>query len=256
VLGFIGHASEVIIAEWVERFSEQKGVVLEPAFMARSVKWPWLHASFDRVSHDAFGQLVTWQFKTAHQYAGHHWDEGVPDDIRVQVQAEMGVAGTDGAWVVVWIGGREFRLFWEPRDDGFIRDFIVPKTCEFWYDNVAAGVQPEPSTISEIAEVYPSTDKAVEASETALEAAERRAVLLSDIKAQQAEADALTLILGKYMEDADTLTFGGQKLLTYKTQNGKRSVDFTALAEHPEVAAQVIKQGSPFKVMRHAKAKA
>lgn len=254
VLAFIGHASESIIADWVERFSPEAGVKLEPAFMARSVEWPWLHASFDRVSHDAFGRLLTWQFKTAHQYTGHHWDEGVPDDIRVQVQAEMAVAGTDEARVVVWIGGREFRLFREPRDDAFIRDYLVPETGKFWTGNVQARVQPEPSTMHELYEVYPSeAGKTVEGSETALEVAERRAVLLSDIRVQQAEADALQLELGKYMGDAEILLApGGRKVLTFKTQAGKRSV---LLADAEREAPHLIRQGNPFKVMRYVKEK-
>lgn len=257
VLGYIGHASETIIAGWVEQYSDQRGVKLEPAFMARSVKWPWLHASFDRVSHDN-GQLVTWQFKTAHQYGGHHWDEGVPTDIRVQVQGEMAVAGTDYAWVVVWIGGREFRLFREPRDNAFINDYLVPQTREFWYDRVLKKDAPEPSNVAEVAEVYPTEPgTAIVASETALEAADRRAVLLSDIAVQKAEADALTLILGNYMGTAETLTArDGTKILTYKTVRGRRTADVLKLAtEYPDVAAEVIRQGDPFKVMRYAKEK-
>lgn len=251
VLGFIGHASEPIIAEWVERFSEQRGVKLEPALMARSVEWPWLHASFDRVSHDPSGHLVTWQFKTAHQYTGHHWDDGVPDDIRVQVNAEMAVAGTTGAWVVVWIGGREFRLFWEPRDDAFIEGYLVPQTREFW-DAVKNRREPQPSTLHELYEVYPSAaDTVLEGSEQVVEAAERRAVLLSDIRAQQAEADALTLTIGQYMGNAETLLApGGRKVLTYKTQQGRRSV---RVEDAEREAPHLIRQGSPFKVMRHVK---
>ncbi len=256
ILGYVGHASEQVIAGWVEKYSDQRGVKLEPAFMARSVEYPWLHASFDRVSHDEHG-LVTWQFKTAHQYAGHHWDEGVPTDIRVQVQAEILVASTQGAWVVVWIGGREFRLFWEPRDDDFIEGHLIPKTREFWEGNVIPKIAPEPTTLAEINAEFPSdAGTVVEASETALEAAERRAVLLSDIAAQKAEADALTLTLGQYMGTAETLTFDGRKILTFKTQAGRRSTDLDLLTtEFPDVAAQVIKQGDPFKVMRYIKEK-
>lgn len=252
VLAFIGHESESLITKWVEQYSSEAGVTLEPAFMARSVAWPWMHASFDRVSHEG-GRLMTWQFKTAHQYAGHHWDEGVPDDIRVQVQGEMAVAGTDEARVVVWIGGREFRLFVEPRDDRFIRDYLVPQTHEFWTEHVLARVEPEPTTLHELYEVYPSeADTAIEGSETVMEAAERRAVLLSDIKAQQAEADALSLAIGQYMGTAETLLFEGRKILTYKTQQGRRSV---LVADAEREAPHLIRQGNPFKVMRYVKEK-
>lgn len=251
LLGWIGHQSEVIIANWVHAFSGLD-VQLEPAFMARSVEFPFLHASFDRVSENPF---TTWQFKTAHQYTGHHWDEGIPTDIRVQVQAEMVVAGTRKAAVVVWIGGREFRLFWEDRDDRFIDEHMLPALSAFW-DDVQAGRAPAPSTLAENAELYPSEAAEVEASETAMEAVERRAVLLSDIQSMQEEADALKLVIANYMGSADTLTFEGRRVLTFKTQKGRESFDSAAFkAEHPELAAQFTKQGQPFKVMRTIKEK-
>lgn len=249
LLSFIGHESEAIIALWVHRFS---GVDVEllPAFMARSTLEPYLHASFDRVSENPF---TTWQFKTAHQYTGHHWDEGIPTDIRVQVQAEMFVAGTNRAAVVVWIGGREFRLFWEPRDDRFIDSQMLPAVAEF-HRRVTEGDPPQPSTLAEHADMYPSTSREVEASEVAVEAIERRAVLLSDIQAQQAEADALRLVIANYMGDADTLTVNGRAVLTHKTQNGRTGFDQKTFAvEHPDLAAQYTIQGAPFKVMRTIK---
>lgn len=252
LLSFVGHASEPIMHEWVERYSGVD-VKLEQAFMARSVAWPFLHASFDRVSSDPF---TTWQFKTAHFYAGHHWDEGIPTDIRIQVQAEMAVAGTQRAAVVVWIGGREFRLFWEPRDDRFINEHMIPALEAFW-GGVRGGRPPAPSTIAESSEQFPTTPgKEVEASEAAIEAVDRRAVLLSDIQAQKAEADALQLVIANYMEDADTLTHEGRRLLTYKTQAGRSSFDAKQLKEdHPDLAAAYTKQGAPFKVMRTIKPK-
>lgn len=251
LLGWIGHESEPIIHRWVERFSGVP-VTLSDGFMARSADVPFLHATFDRVSYEPF---LTWQFKTAHQYTDHHWDEGIPTEYRVQVQAEMFVAGTQRAAVVVWIGGREFRLFWEPRDDRFITEQMVPQVTEFWA-RVQAGNPPDPSTLSEAAEMWPSEDRSVEASEAALEAVERRAVLLSDIEAQQAEADQLKLAIAQYMQDADTLTHGGRRILTFKSQKGRMSFDRAALErDHPEIIAEYTRQGAGFKVMRTIKEK-
>lgn len=251
LLSFVGHASEPIIHQWVEQFSGTDAQ-LEPGFMARSSELPYIHATFDRVSCSPF---LTWQFKTAHQYAGHHWDEGIPTDIRVQVQGEMFVAGTSRAAVVVWIGGREFRLFWEPRDDRFIHDHMLPALNLAWAQ-VRAGVAPDPSTLAEVNEVWVSEAEPVEASEEAVEAVERRAVLLSDVQAQTEEADALKLAIAQYMGTADTLTYRGRKLLTFKTQAGRPSFDRTLLeADHPEIVAAYMKQGAPFRVMRTMKTK-
>lgn len=252
ILSFIGHESEAIIHKWVELHSGLT-VALEPAFMARSVSHPFLHASFDRVSKAPF---TTWQFKTAHQYAGHHWDEGIPTDIRVQVQAEMFVAGTMRAAVVVWIGGREFRLFWEPRDDRFITEHMLPAVEEFWA-RVQAGTPPEPSTLAEIPEVYPTAPGTeVELSESAFEVLERITVLNSDIKAQEEERDALKVALAGFVEGAETLTFEGRPVATWKQQAGRASFDKRTFEDdHPDLAAAYTQQGAPFKVLRRLKEK-
>lgn len=248
VLAFIGHESEHIIHKWVEQYSGVN-VRLEPAFMARSTEFPFLHASFDRVSSDPF---VTWQFKTAHQYAGHHWDEGIPTDIRVQVQAEMLVAGTQRAAVVVWIGGREFRLFWESRDDRFINDHMIPALTAFW-GNLEQGIAPKPSTPGELAEAWPDDAAEMEAPEVALEWIEKRAFLLASAKEMTEEADQIKQAIGEYMLDkgVDTFTHGGKKLLTYKKQKGRASFDAAALKrDRPELVAEYTKQGADFLVMR------
>lgn len=253
LLAFVGHASEPIMHEWVEKFSGVP-VKLEPAFMARSVAFPFLHASFDRVSNDPF---VTWQFKTASAWTGHKWDEGIPTDIRVQVQAEMLVAGTSRAAVVVWIGGREFRLFWEPRDDRFIEEHMLPALTKFWTD-YKAGIAPPPSTPGELAEAWPDEGAVMDAPEVALEWIEKRAFLLASAKEMTEEADAIKQELGEYMLDAgvDTFTHEGRKLLTYKKQKGRESFDTAALKkDRPELVAEYTKQGADFLVMRTYKAK-
>jgi predicted phage-related endonuclease len=226
-------------------------VKLSPGFMARSAEVPCLHASFDRISYDPF---TTWQFKTAHQFAGHHWDEGIPTDIRVQVQAEMFVAGTERAAVVVWIGGREFRMFEEPRDEEFIREHMIPAVVEFW-GRVRDGRPPAPSTVAEIAEVFPTEQGSVlELPENAFETLERITVLNADIKAQEEERDALKVALAAFVGPAETLTHDGRTVATWKTQKGRQSFDKRAFeALHPDLAAEFTTQGAPFKVLRRLK---
>lgn len=247
LLAWIGHQSEPIIEAWLREFS---GLDLDihPGFMARSVEHPYLHASFDRVCPRPFTPI---QMKTAHHYSGHHWDEGIPTDIRVQVQAEMAVSGASRALVVVWIGGREFRMFWEPRDDRFIDEHLIPTVRDFWDGNVRAGVPPQPSTIAELNEVPVDAGASLEADDTVMEAIERRAVLLADIQAQKAEADALQVAIGQWLGGADTITRNGRNILTYRYQKGRMGLDTTALRQvHPDIVREFTTQGQPYRVMR------
>lgn len=253
VLGFIGHASEPIMHEWVERFSGLN-LKLLPGFMARSVEYPFLHATFDRVTEDG----VKVQMKTAHQYTGHHWDEGVPTDIRVQVQAELAVSGDARALVVVWIGGREFRHYWEPRDERFIREYLLPTVGAFWNGNVALGVPPEPSTVAEIAELWPTGAEPMEVTDELMERIEQRAFLLATAKEAEEDAEKIRVALGQFMAEnaVDTFTKGGKTVLTFKKQNGRTGFDAAALKrDHPDLAAEYTTQGAPFMVMRTYKPK-
>lgn len=253
LLSFVGHASEPIIAEWVEKFSGV-GVKLEPAFMARSTEYPFLHASFDRLSSDPF---VTWQFKTAHFYTGHKWDEGIPTDVRVQVQAEMLVAGTQKAAVVVWIGGRDFKLFWELRDNVFIEDHMIPALTAFWA-GVETGVPPAPSTVAEHADQWHDSGDEMEADERVQEWIEKRAFLLATAKEAEDDAKKIQVELGNFMieQNVERFTVGGKTLLTYKRQNGRASFDQKRLREdHPDLVAEYTTQGSPYMVMRTYKPK-
>lgn len=246
LLAWIGHQSEPIIEAWLREFS---GLDLDitPGFMARSVEHPFLHASFDRWA----GFPI--QMKTAHHYTGHHWDEGIPTDIRVQVQAEMTVSGSSRALVVVWIGGREFRHFWEPRDDRFISEHLIPTVRDFWEQNVLGQVPPPVSTVAEV-NALPTEAVEAELSEEAHDVLERITVLNSDIDAQSQERDALKVALAQYTGTADTLTYHGRKVATWRQQKGRVGFDKAGFAaDHPHLMANYTTVGAPFRVLRRAK---
>jgi hypothetical protein len=197
------------------------------------------------------------ELKTSSAFSRDKWADGVPFVYQVQVQAQIVVVGAPYAWLAVLHGGNEPELYRIERDDEFIREHLIPKTRAFWYDHVVADVPPEPTTLGEVAEVYPSEPREIVGSELVIEAAEQRAVILSDMAALKEQADAFTLAIAQYMGTADTLTRAdGSPVLTYKTQAGRRSVSVTALEKaHPEIAAQLVQEGEPFKVMRMAKEK-
>lgn len=247
LLGWIGHKSEQIIEDWVHEWSGLD-VELQPGFMARSVEWPFLHATFDRVASRPF---TTFQFKTAHQYAGHHWDEGVPDDIRVQVQAEMAVAGTPRACVVVWIGGRDFRLFWEDRDDAFIRDYLIPAVEQFWFGHVRPRVEPPPMTVRDVNSLPTEPAAETDISDAAFEALEQYAVVSSDIAALEEQRKQLKVAIARYVGAAEVLKYRGRKVATYRMQRGRVGFDKAAfVAEHPDLFRKYQTVGEPFRVLR------
>lgn len=261
LMSFVGHGSEDIIAQWVSRFAaadypEWADIIrpLGPGFMARSNNAPWLHASFDRTStYD--GAMIPWQFKTAHQFTSHKWDEGVPVEVEAQVLTEVYVAGAPFGFAVVWIGGRTFRMFRIDRNDEWYENHLIPKTADFW-QHVIDGIEPDPITKAEIAEAYPSRASVIEGLPEVFDWVDQRDVLLADKKAIEAELDPIEVGIGAYMQEHDTLTRDGHPILTYKSQSGRRSVDYATLyAEWPAAYAATVENGRPFKVFRRVKPK-
>jgi len=255
-LAFFGHDAERTMTEWIHEFRPDLGAV-HPGFMARSTRWPWLHASFDRLLQRPDGTGRFLQIKSAHQFAASEWkDEGIPLWVQAQVQAEIAVSGDDGEYVGLILGGRKGQVKWVARDEDFIRDYLVPRTREFWEGNVLVHVEPAPSTIAELPASTPGV--VAVADDEIADLAGLREVLLSDAKAMEEEAKEYQLRIGQYMGDAESLQLAdGTPILTFKTQQGRRGVDIDRLeTEHPDIAAELVTRGTPFRVMRMARARA
>jgi putative phage-type endonuclease len=249
-LAYFGHRLEPVIAGWVRDKHPEVGRLID-GFSAVNPQYPWIAVSPDRFA-DTAGLLIPVELKTSSAFNESAWKDGVPLYYQAQVQAQLLVFDAPYGWLAVLHGGNKPALHRIERDDDFLFNHLIPKTGQFWQQHVVAKNPPDPSTIAEVYEVWPSAPGTeIEASDEALEAAERRVVLLSDIKAQTEEADALTLAIAQYMGTAETLVGPEGPVLTYKSQNGRRSVDIPALeADFPDVAAQVIRAGNPFKTMR------
>lgn len=255
MLSWIGHAQEPVIAKWLKSFHPEIGEITS-GFAVQSSEWPWLFATPDQVCWELDYTAIPIELKTSSEFARENWANGVPLYYQVQVQQQIAVLGAPFGWLAVLHGGREFELFKVERDDEFIEQ-LVRLTGVWWASHVVAKVQPEPSTLGEIAEVYPSdVGTSVEASEVAFETVEQRSVLLADKKIIEEQLKPLELAIAAYMGAAETLTYQGRPVLTYKSQSGRRSVDLQTLEiDFPEVAQQVIKQGSSYKVFRAVKEK-
>lgn len=254
-LSYFGHKLEPIIAQWIRDKHSEVGEVAD-GISARSVEWSWLTATPDRTTLDfVTGQPIPIELKTSSAFSTDKWADGVPVVYQCQVQTQMAVLGAPYAWLAVLHGGNEPELYRLERDDQFIQEHLVPKTRDFWYGHVIPKIAPEPSTLAEVANVYPSESRTIVGSELVIEAAEQRAVVLSDMAELQKQADAFTLAIAQYMGTADTLVRAdGSEVLTYKTQAGRRTVSVSDLeAKHPELASELVKQGEPFKVMRMTK---
>jgi putative phage-type endonuclease len=244
-LAFIGHAEEVVIGRWLQKFRRELGVIRR-GFMARSLEAPWLSCTFDRfvVKRRVWTPV---QMKTAHQYAGDEWEEGVPLAVQAQIQTELFVGGFELGYAVAFVGGRRFHLHPVARDEEWIREILIPQTRAFWHEHVLAGVPPEPSSPAEAVSLWPGGEGEVDADEETVEAWSE----LLEARRQAAElekhVDELKLRLQIQMRDATKLIGpGGDVLATWNPKRGAAKFDLARFAaDHPELAPQYLEPGRP-----------
>jgi putative phage-type endonuclease len=60
------------------------------------------------------------------------WDDGVPDQVQIQVQHQMAVMEWRFTYVLALLGGYRFRWSRVERDDRFIADELIPAERDFW----------------------------------------------------------------------------------------------------------------------------
>lgn len=241
-LAFIGHAEELTVGRWLRKFHPELGVIRR-GYMARSTIVPWLHASFDRFVLRR-GAWTPVQIKTAHQFAGDDWVDGVPLAVQVQVQTELLVHGGDLGWVVAFVGGRRFHLHPVERDQAFIDEVLIPDTEAFWRDHVQAQVPPDPSSTAEAARHWRGEGGIIEADEELVALWEQLGFAQNVKSAAEAEVDRLKLALQLRMrESTELVDDAGRTLVTWRAKRGATRVDLDRLrADHPDLIADYLVQ--------------
>ena len=215
LLGFIGHALESVMQQWLEWAHPNLGPI-GPAIMARHTDTPWIHASFDRFAGD--GAPI--QMKSVDYFIGGDWDTNTPLHVQAQIQTEIYVAGTDHGWAVAFIGGKRFVLYRIERDQEFI-DMMLPRVKRFWVDHVQARKAPMPMNPGEAAWLWPSKGTPLIVSDP--EQAERLWDLHGVWRDMQDEKtdlsgriDALKLELQTAMQECDEIRVNGKVLFSWR----------------------------------------
>lgn len=105
--------------------------------------YPWMVCHLDYRAWGRPDLLVECKTRAYMTGFGEDGSAVVPPDIWAQVQHEMAVTGATEAHVAVLFGHHTYRTYVIKRDAEFI-DAAIPKLERFWFDNVVAGIPPEP----------------------------------------------------------------------------------------------------------------
>lgn len=237
-----GRALEPVIRQ---QYAERTGRTVHlPESILHHPKIGFMLANVDGVTTD--DRLL--EIKTARtaQDWGEPGTDEIPQAYLIQVQHYLSVTELPVADVAALIGGSDFRLYEVPADPE-LQQMIIDGEAEFWR-RVQDGNPPEPVSYADVQARFGrrSTAAAVEA-DTDLRDYVRS---LHAIKQQMAalkehEEDFKTRIM-LALGEADTLTFSGLTLATWKAAKAAERFDSKAFREaHPDLYHQFLRAGEP-----------
>lgn len=197
------------------RFSEETGLKVRRAnAIFQNEENPFMLADFDRL---IVGQKAGLECKTVSPYSSDKWNDGnIPLHYQIQVQHYLAVSGFDCWYIAAVIFGREFLIRKIERDEELI-NYLIDIERGFWYNNVLAGIMPEPDgsdNCSEmIAKMYfkGQENKTIKLSGYK-EILDRRADLDKLIKKMEKEKKEIDQKIKMEMQDATVALEAGYKI--------------------------------------------
>lgn len=228
-----------------QQYAERTGrIVRVPEGIITHPEHSFMLANLDGVTDDR--RVI--EIKTAR--TGQDWGEPgsdeVPQAYLLQVQHYMAVTGFEVADIAVLIGGSDFRLY-EIQADQELQEMLIAGEAEFW-QRVVDGNPPEPISYADVQAKFGRTsiDAAVEAAPEVLAALETIKAVKEQIKAMEASEESAKAIVMKAMGEADTLTYGGRIIATWKLAKAASRFDSGAFkVAHPSLYEQFAKTGEP-----------
>lgn len=204
-------------------------------------QFPFMIANLDReVVGTPLVQVL--ECKTAGEFGAKLWQDGVPEDVQLQVQHQLAVTGKLAADVAVLICGQRLEVHHIKRDDDLISRLITLE-ARFW--QYVTSDTPPPADGSESADralrlLYPGNTSAVDFSD------DRRISitfadlvnLRADIKAREEQAEKLKQVIQQAMGDASEARFETGRVLFRRSQDSTTINTDLLLLNHPELAIE------------------
>ena len=232
-----GHVLEDVIAqEYTRRENKQLNAPEKPYICRNS---PWLRANLDFITID--NQRII-ECKTANAFSaktqwGASGTDIVPEPYLLQVNHYMYVTGIHEADLAVLIGGNDFRIYPLKYHEG-LSNYANQQLYHFWFNHVIAGVEPEPSNLQDLQQMYPKDNgQIVLASDDVLEAIRAREKAVEMKKEADETLKTQEAIIKNFMgENQLLLDADGSRLVSWKTQTANRFDTKGFKQAHPELA--------------------
>jgi predicted phage-related endonuclease len=235
-----GQRLEVVVAQ---TFADANRLDLFHAGLLRSIRWPRMLATPDRLTSDGGGLEV----KSTGFFAGKQLaDGGMPREWFWQMVHYLAVTGCSHWWLAALVGGQRLEVRRIDADDVTSEMNRAAEAVErFWADHVLTDVPP-PSGDPFLPEV--EIGRRVEAAlpdAVLADAARWRALLMEGLDADAEIAEIKARLIAQLGTD-QLLTVGGRPVVRMVTRKGASRFDRAGLrAAHPELEKQFSTIGAP-----------
>lgn len=194
-----------------------------------------------------FGMAVEW---------GEEGTDDVPVAYSLQCQWQMAVTGYGYVWVAVMFSLDDYREYLVRRDDDVIA-YLRERVHAFWTEHVLADVAPPVDGHDATTSVLRGRPSAG-ATELDGRIVELRAVHHAEAKLaaeHEANAAAAANEARQLLAGAEIGLYGGQPIVTNKMQAGRTGFDIDRFRQdYPDLAAQYVRRGADFPVLRWKRA--
>ena len=181
--------------------------------------------------------------KTANPFNSGDWGEVGSDEVPMSYLCQciwyMAITGIDITDLAVLFGNSDFRIY-EIARDLELESVILQKASLFWNECVLKDIPPPVQSEADCHTLFSKGDpaKSVEAQQEILELTKRLHLLNREIDAREEELSSIKQSIMQNMGEAQTLTFAGKVLATWKAPKPSFRLDSKTLElDHPDIAS-------------------
>ena len=180
--------------------------------------------------------------KTANPFSSGDWGEVGSDEVPMSYLCQciwyMAITNINQVDLAVLFGNSDFRIYQIARD-AELETVILQKARHFWTEHVLHDIAPPAQSEADCQTLYSKSDpkKSLEVQSETLELAKRVALLNSEISTREEAISSIKQAIMKQMGAAETLTYQGKVLATWKAPKPSFRLDSKRLElEHPEIS--------------------
>jgi hypothetical protein len=180
--------------------------------------------------------------KTSNPFSSGDWGEAGTDEVPLSYLCQciwyMAITNLNRVDLAVLFGNSDFRIYAINRDLG-LENTILQKARHFWNEHVLQDIAPPAQSEADCQTLFSKGDpkKSLEAQSETLELSRRLALLNSEISTREEAISSIKQAIMNQMGEAETLTYQGKVLATWKAPKPSYRLDSKRLElEYPEIS--------------------